>query len=219
MPAERLLPLMTRFLAAVVNPSRIQGESLKLIPEAEVASCWIIAPNSVVPNTEPLAGSLLQAFGGFVSQVFREHDYQLGRRNCQWFLRSHFGLPWDNVIMKQYSLSHAAQSRLDAKFGFTAAKDEAGGQNRLFPLIPVLPDLTREITVIRNAVDQDRLRTLGDLALDRLKRVAKALLNESGGGMFSDVALNAAWLFVKGKVRNRLLSYAGFELARQGFVK
>ncbi len=219
MPAETLLSLMTGFLAAVVNQSRIQGENLKLIPEADVASRWIIAPNAVVPNTEPLAGSLLQAFGGFVAQIFREHDYQLGRRNCQWFLRSHFGLPWDNTIMKQYSLSRTAQDRLDAQFGFAAAKDEGGMQKRLFPLIPVLPELAPEIVVTRNAIDQDRLRALGDLALDRLKRVAKALLNENGGGMFSDVALNAAWLFVKGKLRNRLLTYAGFELAKQGFVK
>lgn len=220
MPTETLLSLMTRFLAAVVNQSRIQGENLKLIPEADVASRWIIAPNAVVPNTEPLAGSLLQAFGGFVAQVFREHDYQLGRRNCQWFLRSHFGLPWNTTIMKQYSLSLETQQRLDAEFGFTGAKDETTGvQKRLFPLIPVLPELASEIIVTRNGIDQDRLRDLGDMAVDRLKRVAKALLNENGGGMFSDVALNAAWLFVKGKLRNRLLRYAGFELAKQGFVK
>ena len=219
MPAETLLPLMIRFLAAVVNQSRIQGENLKLIPEADVASRWVIAPNAVVPNTEPLAGSLLQAFGGFVAQAFREHDYQLGRRNCQWFLRSHFGLPWQNAVMQQYSLSDEARQRLDAQFGIASAKDETGTQKRLFPLIPVLPELTPEITVTRNAIDQDTLRVLGDLALDRLKRVAKAFLSESGGGMFSDVAFNAAWLFVRGRLRNRVLSYAGFELAKQGFVK
>lgn len=220
MPDATLLSLMTRFLGAVINQSRIQGENLKLIPEADVASRWIISPNSAVPNTEPLAGSLLQAFGGFVAQAFREHDYQLGRRNCQWFLRSHFGLPWDNAIMKQYSLSSEAQARLDHQFGFAAAKDEStGSQRRLFPLIPVLPQLAPEIMVTRNAIDQDRLRSLGDMAVDRLKRVAKVLVSESGGRLLSDVAFNAAWLFVKGKLRDRLLSYAGFELAKQGFVK
>jgi hypothetical protein len=220
MPRTALSVLLTRFIAAVVNQSRIQGENLKLTPEASVASRWIIAPNSIVPNTEPLAGSLLQAFGGFVARVFREHDYQLGRRNCQWFLRSHFGLPWDNAIMRQYSLSTAARERLDARFGFSAAKNEPSSvEGRLFPVIPVLPELVPEITVSRNAIDQKDLKDLGELAVDRVKRVAKALLTESGAGVLSDVAFDGAWLFIKPKLRDRLLNYAGFELARQGFVK
>ncbi len=220
MPDSALFSLLTRFAGALVNQSRIQGENLKLTTEASVASRWIIAPNSTVPNTEPLAGSLLQAFGGFVSQAFREHDYQLGRRNCQWFLRSHFGLPWDNAIMQQYSLSSTAQNRLDAQFGFEAVKGEpTNARTRLFPVIPVIPKLTPEITVTRNAIDQDALNGLSDIATDRLKRVAKALLSGGGGSMFSDVAFDAAWLFVKGKLRNKLLNYAGFELGKQGFVK
>ena len=219
MPDEGLLSLLMRFVAALVNQSRIQGENLKLTTEASVASRWIIAPNSTVPNTEPLAGSLLQAFGGFVSQSFREHDYQLGRRNCQWFLRSHFGLPWDNAVMEQYSLSSAAQARLDDQFGFSAAKEEsAGPQKRLFPVIPVLPKLTPEILVTRNAIDQDKLMDLGDMAVDRVKRVVGELLKQGGAGTLSDVGFNAAWLFVKGKLKNRLLRYAGYELARQGFM-
>jgi len=220
MPDAAMFSLLTRFVGALVNQSRIQGENLKLTAEASVASRWIIAPNSTLPNTEPLAGSLLEAFGGFVSQAFREHDYQLGRRNCQWFLRSHFGLPWDNAIMKQYSLSLAAQNRLDAQFGFGAAKGKPSGTaTRLFPVIPVVPELTPEIAVVRKPIDQDALKKLGDLAVDRVKRVTRELLTQGGGGMLSDVAFEAAWLFVKGKLRNKLLAYAGFELARQGFVK
>jgi hypothetical protein len=73
--------------------------------------------------------------------------------------------------------------------------------------------------VSRNAIDQKDLKDLGDLALDRVKRVAKALLTESGAGMLSDVAFDGARLFIKPKLRDRLLNYAGFELARQGFVK
>ncbi len=220
MPDQALFSLLMRFVGALVNQSRIQGENLKLTAEASVASRWIIAPNTTIPNTEPLAGSLLQAFGGFVSQAFREHDYQLGRRNCQWFLRSHFGLPWNNTIMKQYSLSPAAQNRLDGQFGFQTAKVKSSGSGeRLFPVIPVLPTLTPEITVVRKAVDQDRLKSLGDLAVDRVKRVAREMLSQSHGGTLSDVAFEAGWLFVKGKLRNRLLTYAGFELARQGFMQ
>lgn len=219
MPQTTLMPLLMQFLTALVNQSRIQGENLKLTPEPNVASRWIVAPNSTVPNTEPLAGALLDAFGGFVAEAFREHDYQLGRRNCQWFLRSHFGLPWENAVMKQYSLSAAAQQRLDALFGLDAAKDERTGRAaRLFPVIPVLPNLTPEITVTRKPIDQSALQELGDMALDRVKRIVKALISENGGGMLADAGFNAAWLFARGKFRDRLMQYAGYELARQGFL-
>jgi hypothetical protein len=122
--------------------------------------------------------------------------------------------------MRQYSLSSAARERIDARFGFSAAKNEPSGiGGRLFPLIPVLPELSTEVTVQRNPIDRDELKRLGDLAVDRVKRVAKALLAGSGAGTLSDVVLDSAWLFIRRKLRNRLLSYAGFELARQGFVK
>ncbi|WP_243348829.1 patatin-like phospholipase family protein [Parabacteroides sp. FAFU027] len=32
-------------------------------------------------------------FGGFFSKKFRQHDYMLGRRNCQRFLQNYFGVP------------------------------------------------------------------------------------------------------------------------------
>jgi hypothetical protein len=41
----------------------------------------------------------LGAFGGFFERGFRAHDYALGRRNCQKFLRDHFILPVDNPII------------------------------------------------------------------------------------------------------------------------
>lgn len=41
-------------------------------------------------ETEPLCCATLGAFGGFLHKDFRLHDYQLGRRNAQKFLRIHF---------------------------------------------------------------------------------------------------------------------------------
>ena len=42
--------------------------------------------------------------------AFRDHDYQLGRRNCQWFLKQHFGLPFDNAVMGDY-YSHISPAK------------------------------------------------------------------------------------------------------------
>jgi hypothetical protein len=43
---------------------------------------------------------LLGGFGGFLDEKFRAHDFQLGRRNCQKFLSSIFGLAADHAIVK-----------------------------------------------------------------------------------------------------------------------
>lgn len=55
---------------------------------------YLIVPSK--SNTEePLCCATLGAFGGFLYREFREHDYQLGRRNAQRFLRKHFVMPYN----------------------------------------------------------------------------------------------------------------------------
>jgi hypothetical protein len=41
----------------------------------------------------PISCGALDGFGGFFSREFREHDFQLGRKNCQSFLRNYFCIP------------------------------------------------------------------------------------------------------------------------------
>lgn len=41
-------------------------------------------------------GGALGGFSGFFSVAYRHHDFMLGRRNCQQFLRQHFVLAADN---------------------------------------------------------------------------------------------------------------------------
>lgn len=42
------------------------------------------------PAAYPIACGSLEGFGGFFHRPFREHDFFLGRKNCQSFLRQHF---------------------------------------------------------------------------------------------------------------------------------
>lgn len=48
----------------------------------------------------PIACGALDGFGGFFSRSFREHDFHLGRKNCQAFLRKHFSMREDKVFAK-----------------------------------------------------------------------------------------------------------------------
>lgn len=45
----------------------------------------------------PIACGALDGFGGFFSREFREHDFHLGRYNCQKFLRKHFTISLDKL--------------------------------------------------------------------------------------------------------------------------
>ncbi len=63
-----------------------------------------------------LATDCSGGFGGFLSQSFRDHDFQLGRRNCQKFLRDGLDLGPDNVsrpavARRQTSITHRRPRR------------------------------------------------------------------------------------------------------------
>jgi hypothetical protein len=57
-------------------------------------------------NTEalkyPIASGALGGFSGFLHESFRQHDYLLGQRNAQAFLRWNFALPETNVLFADF---------------------------------------------------------------------------------------------------------------------
>ena len=55
-----------------------------------------IGNGSAAAKQFPIACGVLSGFGGFLHESFRRHDYLLGRRNAQAFLRWNFGLPETN---------------------------------------------------------------------------------------------------------------------------
>ncbi len=218
MPQGDLWSVVTRLVNVLVNQSRIQGENLQLTSDPAVASRWLIAPTTDLGGTEPLAGALVGAFAGFISQRFRQHDYQLGRRNCQQFLRRYFGVPWDNVLLRQYKMTKATRSRLDQEFGLDSEyRASAGSPVRLCPLIPVMPSLQPEIRVTRDAIGRRELDQVVGMALDRVHRVALALL--SHGARTPDFAFHAAWPYLKSRLGDYLTFRASADLARNGFLR
>ncbi len=50
-----------------------------------------------------MASAILGGFGGFLAEAFRRHDFYLGRRNCQAFLRWHFALPETNRLFDGFA--------------------------------------------------------------------------------------------------------------------
>jgi hypothetical protein len=93
-----------------------QGE-LDQAVDQNVISKYIITPTRKI-GTQKFIGSAaiacgsLGGFGGFLTQTYREHDFQLGRVNCQNFLKYHFRIEADtnNVIFRAGYRDEAARS-------------------------------------------------------------------------------------------------------------
>lgn len=125
-PLQQLMPLFW----SLIMQSRFKPLDLAMAYDESVYSRFVIAPTlSKAPeaSSEWIAGGALQGFLGFFCEDFRKHDFQLGRRNCQQFLREHFTLPADNPIVR------AGYAALDDS-SLARFRNEAGQ----LPIIPLI---------------------------------------------------------------------------------
>jgi hypothetical protein len=84
----------------IFKPSEIE-EAL----DPNNASRFMVAPKRTTNGvsyhgSKAIASGSLGGFGGFINKNFRIHDYYLGRRNCQHFLRQRFTIPFDDGEQK-----------------------------------------------------------------------------------------------------------------------
>ena len=76
-------------------------QDLMLAMQEDIRSRFLIAPmrETARAGEGDLASGGLAGFAGFVHERLRLHDFQLGRRNCQKFLKDHFSVHADNPIV------------------------------------------------------------------------------------------------------------------------
>jgi hypothetical protein len=143
---------LKNLFGALISQSRFFGESLEQLVNGTTFSRFVIVPSDDLITTQYAANpqdqppalqcASLGAFGGFFERGYRAHDYALGRRNCQKFLRDHFVLPADNILIKDGLLKDPQQ--LIALFGRPPLGNYAGGAGPSTPpagnsWIPVIP--------------------------------------------------------------------------------
>ena len=142
-----------------------------------------------------IAGGSLGGFGGFLSQKFREHDYQLGRRNCQWFLKQYFTLPSEGEKRNRLFDHWTPEAR--AKFAVHKSTDPTV----VLPILPIIPlmgsaapDVPAPAWPNFTEVEFSALRPK---VKSRLARVVKALVDENIEGFLwgplARGALKSAW--------------------------
>ena len=101
-PAAELVAVIRALFPALINQSRFKTAELVPALDPNDHSRFLITPQRKINGIEQryaIACGLLDGFGGFLDEKFRAHDFQLGRRNCQAFLRSTFGLSPNNNIV------------------------------------------------------------------------------------------------------------------------
>lgn len=86
------------------NKARYDSRDLMLAGDSNVFSRFMITAkrDGELAGAKSIATACASAFGGFLDQRFRHHDYLLGRKNCQDFLKNTFYLPVGNDLVKDW---------------------------------------------------------------------------------------------------------------------
>ena len=91
----------TRLFGSLKEQARFKPDELEMARNPDIFSRFMIAPTRKgAARGEEIASASLGAFGGFLSEKFRQHDFQLGRRNCQAFLMKYFVIGTENPLVK-----------------------------------------------------------------------------------------------------------------------
>ncbi len=96
-----LVQMFSYLFAGLKEQARFKPDELEAAGNPDIFSRFMIAPSRKgAPRGHEIASASLGAFGGFLSERFREHDFQLGRKNCQRFLMKHFAIGIDNHLVR-----------------------------------------------------------------------------------------------------------------------
>lgn len=158
-----------KLLRAWINQARFDANDLALAADAELYSRFMLSPMRARRSPKPgvegdtalgqaaIASGALQGFSGFLDRRFRHHDFLLGRRNAENFLRNYFALPADNPLFhKGWWEARSEQERHDLRT-LTAAPGSAKDEDEERLIIPPLAAL-----MVRRVAIDDPDRTHDD---------------------------------------------------------
>ena len=92
-------------IGAWLANARFSTQDFLLAAEAGIRSRFLITAKRTGEGGQSLTGGQalcsdpLGAFAGFLHPEYRNHDFFLGRRNCQYFLKEWFSLPAENAAV------------------------------------------------------------------------------------------------------------------------
>ncbi len=203
-PKSGLLSIFSALMPALIDQARFKPSELVLAADPDIASRYLIGPSRLLDVNDPksdaryaIASGLLGGFGGFVAEVLRDFDYQLGRRNCQWFLRQILTVPPEHDIFKNWP--EAAKANLAFKAKPTAKTPEG------YCIIPLLGTAAPEVIQPEwPRISQSYLDDLQKRIAARLDYIAPPLLKQNVQDMLLRSLLQGAWRL---SAREKTLAY------------
>jgi predicted acylesterase/phospholipase RssA len=222
---DSLIQVAMQMFGALMNQARFKPEELALAEREGVFSRYMIAPSrpgaSEAPDGTPaMASAIMGGFGGFFHESFRQHDFQLGRRNCQAFLKWHFALPVTNTrVFDPRERAILEEFRVRDPGGDQMFESETHGPVPFAPIIPLVGSAAVEVPApelpSRRAID---MKVLESQVRKRVKTVGGALIAEDLKPLVGGVVratLGAAWsLRYAGNVTDKLMKKIDEQLAR-----
>lgn len=199
--------LLMILFGSMRNQSLFSPDLLYAALDPSVYSRFLVAPSRYEKKgtgyeaaPEPLASSILGAFGGFISESFRQHDYELGRRNCYDFLRKHFSLPLSNDIVSYVEEEGLTDDYLKAGW-ITADRTDGMDSELHMQIVPVMPPsstapsgsplLPEPGYPAWPKVDSGYLDELRDLAYQRFERMLDCYIDQVTSTMAAEKTVNA----------------------------
>lgn len=195
-----LLNSARSLMGAWLEQARFKTEELVLAADEEVYSQFLICPSDAGTFTAQgnmeridICAATLSGFGAFLFRDFRDHDFQLGRRNCQRFLQHSFALPKENNLFSEWSTTLIQNSLISPEYTH-------------LPIIPLLGTAavevprpfwprktTAEVRALRSIlaprVSAVTQRLADTLPMVALKWIAKLVLQFGGAGKLTDSAM------------------------------
>src|SRR5512134_4036824 len=99
--APDVVDALISMFSTLRRQARFNPQEVMLAMHEDVHSRFLVSPyrEEKTGSETDLASVGLGGFAGFLHEELRRHDFQLGRRNCQKFLRDHFVVHVDNPIV------------------------------------------------------------------------------------------------------------------------
>jgi hypothetical protein len=234
-PAADVLSVFSALMPSLINQARFKPIELVRAADPTYGNRYLIGPSRVidietidetgnkkiegVEQRYGIASGLLGGFGGFVARAFRDHDFQLGRRNCQRFLQEAFVLPSENKVFARWPEA----ARLSRHF-----KAQTNREGKAWhTIIPLLGTAKAEVLLPPwPQISEAHLKNIEAHIAERFDYLVPKFLSEKIRG-FLAILLRLAtsrWTnFIPGLIRTRVLDYAHLailaDLVRRNQIK
>ncbi|MCE9522141.1 MAG: patatin-like phospholipase family protein [Alphaproteobacteria bacterium] len=218
-----VVSLIFSLIPSLISQARFKPQELALALDESVYSRFLVAPvrEGRKEKESDLASSGLSGFAGFLHESFRRHDFQLGRANCQKFLRDHLAVHVDNPIVAGWVSRLRTNGQL-TRF-HTRTRDVALGTDKVdtnfVQLIPLMESVSQRVMPLPWPKIPDGATQFVERLTPQLKarleavveRVVPSLMKlmSADKGIFAGLV---GWLAEK-KLRSKLLEIATEKIA------